>query len=345
MTQPVRLPMIVVLVLSSICVVAFPTTARTQNPITAARDAFRRAQEEAKRKQEEDARRRQGQSVPAAPATAPPAQAGQGGAPSVQPSGQVPVTLHSPQETARLAAAASFMDVAGLKLGAPVAGVESLFKSLNSKFKFRPQVEIIWPADRAGIEKQPPPTAPKSLRYVAAEVQDGSYTEAWGVQFAEHPNPAVVVTIKRTISYAQGTGPALDGLLEAVRKKYGPESATNASLMIPNSSQRAFVGRWYFDERGQALRGNVGNQLYGSCQGVGMQIPQGNPGLCGTLTILNVNAQATGNGVVHTLMVDVTNHPLEYGAQETTKAYLRQVEEERAAQQQKGASQRPAPKL
>jgi hypothetical protein len=338
MTHSARPLMIVALVLASIWVGSLPLTAQSQNPITAAREAFRRAQEEAKKKQEEDARRRQGESAPVAPASDAPAQA-------VQQPGQAPATPLGPQETARLAAAAGFMDVAGLKLGAPLAGVEPLLKSLNPKFTFRPQVEIIWPLDRAGIETQPPPTAPKSVRHLAAEVQDGKYTEAWGIQFAEHPNPAVVITIRRTVSYAQGTGPALDGLLEAVRKKYGPESATNASLMIPNSSQRAFVGRWYFDERGQALRGNVGNQLYGSCQGVGIQIAAGNPGLCGTLTILNVNAQATGNGVVHTLMVDVTNHPLEYAAQETNRAYLRRVEEERAAQQQKGASQRAVPKL
>lgn len=340
-----RLHVTVALTLAVACAGALPLTAQVQNPITAARDAFRRAQEETKRKQEEEARRRQGQPAPAASAPAAPAQAGQGGSPAVQQSGQASATPIGPQETARLAAAAGFIDVAGLKLGAPLASVEPLLKGLNPKFTFRPQVEIIWPLDRAGIEMQPPPTAPKSVRELAAEVQDGSYTEAWGIQFAEHPNPAVVITMRRSIQYRQGAGPGLDGLVESVRKKYGPESATDASQMISNSSQRAFAGRWYFDERGQALRGNLGSQLFRTCQGVGTQIAPGNPGLCGTLTILDVNVQASGNGVVNTLMVTATNHPLEYTAQETNKAYLRQYEEERAKRQQTGAAQRPGPKL
>ncbi len=343
-----RQPVIVALVLASICVGALPLTAQIQNPITAAREAFRRAQEEAKRKQEEEARRRQGQTAPAgpaAPAAATPAQAGQGGSPAVQQPGQAAATPLGPQETARLAAAAGFIDVAGLKLGAPLASVEPLLKGLNPKFTFRPQVEIIWPMDRADTAKQPPPTAPRSVRELAAEVQDGSYTEAWGIQFAQHPNPAVVTTMRRSVQYKPGTGPGLDGLVESVRKKYGPESATDASQMIPNNSQRAFAGRWYFDERGQALSGNLGRQLYGTCQGVGTQAAQGNPGLCGTLTILDVNVQAAGNGVVSTLMVTLMNRPLEYTAEETTRAYLRQVEEDRVKEQQKGAAQRPGPKL
>ncbi len=321
-----------------------PVASQVQNPITAARDAFRRAQEETKRKQEEEMRRRQGQTAPAAPST--PAQAGQGGSAAVQQPGQAPATPLGPQETARLAAAAGFIDVAGLKLGAPLASVEPLLRTLNPKFTFRPQVETIWPLDRAGIEMQPPPTAPKSVRELAAEVIDPPYTEAWGIVFAEHPNPAVVIAISRAISYAQGRGaPAIDSLVEGLRKKYGPESATDATAMIPNSSQRAFVGRWYFDERGQALRGNLGSQLYGSCLGIVYQFQPGNPGLCGTLTVLDANVQASGNGIVNSLRVTVTNKPLGYVAQETNKAYLREYEEERAKRQQSGAAQRPGPKL
>jgi hypothetical protein len=335
--------------LASICLGAMPVQAQFQNPINAARDAFRRVQEEAKRKQEEAAR--QGQPAPAAPAeTAAPAApatapAAPGGSSAGQQNSVATSTSLGPQETARLAAAASFIDVAGLKLGAPLANVEPLLKSLNPKFQFRPLVDIIWPLDLANTAAQPPANAPKSVRELAAEVLDGSYVEAWGIQFAQHPNPAVVITISRKVGYGPGTGPGLDGLVEAVRKKYGPESTTDASSMIPDSSQRNFVGRWYFDERGQALRGNLGSQLFRSCQGVGTQIAAGNPGLCGTLTVLNVNVQATGNGVVHTLMVTATNHPLEYTALETTKAYLQQFDEDRAKQQQKNSSQRQGPVL
>lgn len=346
-----RQPAVVALVLASLCVGALPLTAQIQNPITAAREAYRRAQEEAKRKQEEEARRRQGQgqgqAAPAgAPATAAPAQAGQGGSPAAQQPGQAPATPLGPQETARLAAAAGFTDIAGLKLGAPLASVEPLLKSLNPKFTFRPQVEIVWPLDRAGLEMQPPPTAPKSVRGMQAEVIAPPYTEAWDLVFAEHPNPAVVITISRSIGYAQGRGgPAIDGLVEGLRKKYGPESATNAAATVADNSQRTFAGRWYFDPRGQALGGNLGSQLLRTCNGVGTQIQAGNPGLCGTLTILDVFVHASGNGIVDTLRVSMTNHPLEYTARETTQAYLKQYEEERAQRQQKGAAQRPGPKL
>ena len=336
-----RSPVIAALAVVSLCASAIPLTAQIQNPITAAREAFRRAQEEAKRKQEEEARQRQGQTAPATP-TSPAVQAGQSASPAVQQTGPAATTI-GPQETARLAAAVAYLDIAGLKLGAPLNTVEGVLKSIHPGFKFLPQVEAVWPVDRSGTEINPPATAPKSTRHLTATFIEGRTTEEWGIQFAEHPNPAVVIIINRSLGFPNGTGPSLDSVVEGLRKKYGPESATNASAMIPNSSQRAFVARWYFDERGQALRGNLANQIFGTCNGVGYS--PSNVGLCGTLTVLNANVQAAGNGVVHSMIVNVKNAPLEWTAQETTNAYLRQVEEERAKRQQKDSTQRGVPKL
>ncbi len=116
--------------------------AQTQNAITAAREAFKKALEDAKRQAQGQA-----PSEPAQAATDQPAQPAPGAAQSgsrssafppgssnVRQTGDTPAAAASAQETARLAAALAYIDVAGVKLGAPLAEAQKVLNSTNPSF-------------------------------------------------------------------------------------------------------------------------------------------------------------------------------------------------------------------
>ena len=343
------LPLRIILVTALI--VAQPALyAQNQNPITAAREAFKKAMEDAKRQAQGQAApepAQAGADQPAQPApgatqsgTRSPAAAP--GTASVRQTGDVPAAAASAQETARLAAALSYIDVAGVKLGAPLAEAQRVLAATNPKFRFRPLVETPWPL-RGG---QPPPNAPKSVNSLNAELNtgDGNGSESFDLSAAVHPNPPVVVKIFRSMNFPGNGGPSFDNLVASLRKKYGPESTANPTANPnPNdNSQRTFMGTWYFNERGQVLSGNLGAQLARTCV---VSVQPINTGLCGTLTILEAYVGASGAGVVTALRVNAKSNPLEFSAHATTQAYLRQVEEGLARQQLQESSQRQVPKL
>lgn len=311
-----------------------------QNPITAAREAFRKAQEEAKRKAQEEAQRRtQGQpaSQPA-PASAPPASAGPGQTSVVQ-SGSASRAMGTAETTARLAQAAMFVDVAGLKLGMPLKDAPAVLKSLNLRPQREPQVETVWPLDSSGVEKNPPPNAPRSvylLEYIATDNQ--GINESVQLSAAKHPNPAVVTQIERKVTYRSGQGPLRDTVLAGLRQKYGPESLVVSE--IPTN----LVLRWYFDDQRQALQGNLAKQQTICGGGAGGGVAD-NAGLCPSLTVLDVVLMHTAPGVVMELSVRAVSRPLNKSAEEATQTFLRQMDEARREQQRLESTKRAAPKL
>ena len=296
-----------------------------QNPITAARDAIRKAQEEAKK--------RQGQ---------PPAQpAPQAATPAQPQAGAIAGADSTPEATAKIAASLGYLDVAGIKLGMPLNNTLALLKQIIPKFQTKPQTEIMWPLDRSNTAAQPPPNAPVSVISVYAETLDGKgNVETLRVDFAKHPNAPVAIGIHRKLGWAPGAGPVIDNLVNDLRKKYGPESLiTNQTT---NNAQREMTLRWYFDPNGVKLQGNLAQQPTSNCFVV---LAGPAPGLCGTLVVLDAAVLAPGNGVVNTLMVNVASHPLTDSARRATEAYLKAVDEERANRQRNDATGRPAPKL
>jgi len=304
---------------------SFQEHASAQNPITAARDAIRKAQEEA--------RQRQGQ---------PPAQPAPQAAKPAQPqAGAIAGADGSPEATARIAASLGYLDVAGIKLGMPLNNTQALLKTINPKFQMTPQTEIIWPLDRSNTAAQPPPDAPNSVISVNAETFDGKgNVETFRIEFAKHPNAPVVIGIHRKLGWAPGAGPGIDNLVNDLRKKYGPESLI--THQTTNNAQREITLRWYYDPSGVKLQGNLAQQPTANCFVV---LGGPAPGLCGTLVVLDAAVQAPGNGVVSTLLVDVASHPLTDSARRATEAYLKAVDEDRAKRQRNDATGRPTPKL
>jgi hypothetical protein len=302
-----------------------------QNPITAARDAIRKAQEDARRRQ-------QGQPAPAQPTpqAGQPAQA----APVLQP-GRIAASGGTPEDTAKIAASLGYLDVAGIKLGMPLTNTMALLKTINPKFQVTPHTEIMWPLDLSNTAAQPPADAPRSVTDVRAETYDTKgNVESFQIQFAKHPNAPGVIGIHRKLGWAPGTGPAIDNLVNDLRTKYGPESLITSQTT--NNAQREITLRWYFDPAGVKLQGNLAQQPTANCN-VSLAGPA--PGLCGTLVVLDAAISAPGNGVVGTLLVDVESHPLTDSARRATENYMKAVDEERAKRQRNDASGRAAPKL
>jgi hypothetical protein len=338
-SSPLRTALVALLVIA----VEPAAHAQGQNPFKAASEAIKKAMEDARRQAEGQMPAQPAQPVTGAsqPATV----AAQSGSPAagssnVLQSGDVPSAVASPQETARLAKALSYIDVAGVKLGSTLAEAQKVLAATNPAYRFTPQIETPWPL-RGG---QPPPNAPKSVLILRAEIIDAntSSSDSFELSAAVHPNPPVVIRIDRTMNFPANGGPSLDNLVAGLRKKYGPESAVDPNSVNDNN-MRSFAGKWFFDERGQVLPGNLGSQVARTSCDMGYQ--QVKMGLCDTLTIVNVMAVASGAGVVNSLAVRTGSNPLATSAHETTQAYLRQVEQDLGRQQQQESSQRQVPKL
>jgi DNA-binding protein YbaB len=318
-----------------------------QNPITAAREAFRKAQEEAKRKAKEEAEKRlpgaQPAGQPSGQPTEPPAATsgrapgGPTGQPSVVQSGDTPKSVGTAETTAKFAKAATFIDVAGLKLGMPLQDAPAVLKGLNLRPMREPQVETVWPLDPTGVETQYPPNAPRSVHLVEYLATDGQgVTEAVTLIATKHPNPSVVTSIERKVVYRAGQGPVRDTVLAGLRQKYGPESLVVSD--VGGRPNKFLTLRWYFDEQRQALQGNLAKQASACDGGAGGT-------LCGTLTAIDVSVVSSDADVVTELTVHAVNRPLTRSAEEATQAFLRQMDEARREQQRLNSSKRAAPKL
>jgi len=322
------------------------TALRAQNPITAARDAFRRAQEEARRRAEEDARRRAGAAaVPRQPAPGSGPAAPRGGpapASAAATNGGTAEPAGTPESTAALATAASFVDVGGLTLGMPIAATAGAVRALNPALKGEPpSVVAVWPIDPNASSRPIPANAPQSVQSVVYQA-----AAPWGLgeivtlRFALHPNAPVVTHIERKVVYEREKGPQIDAVLQGLRTKYGPESAVvNDTTSGPS---RSVFLRWFFESGEQPLRGNLATRMK-TCPGLGGHAGDGTP--CLSLIVLEAMVAANGNGVVLEFEVRTASNPLITSAADATDTFLRQLSEEQAKQQRDESSKRAVPKL
>lgn len=344
-TPSVRLTFIVTALLIVTSASSLPIHA-AQNPITAAREAFRKAQEEAKRKAQEEAQRRSGQApAPGQPAAQAPA--AQSGAPAAAPgstaNGGASAPAGTAETTATLAKAAGFMDVGGLKLGMPLQDVEAAIRALNPALKAQaPNVVVVWPYDENDTTKAAPADAPRSVQTVEYQAPSPrGATEVVQLELAVYPNPAVVFSINRSVRYEQGKGPSIEAVAQSLRAKYGAESIvpvadTNSSVIRSTSM------RWIYESGNQALHGNLATRMR-TCHGGGVSPGDGTP--CESLIVLDASVNADGTGVVTLLSMRAASYPMRRSAGGATDAYLRQVSEERAKKQRDESSKRAVPKL
>jgi hypothetical protein len=253
-----------------------------------------------------------------------------------------PAWTQTAQDTTALATAAGFLDIAGIKLGMPVQATQAVLKGLNPAFKGQTNTVVVWPTDANNPSSQQyPADAPKSVNSIEVMALDAQNNrEVVNLTAALHPNPAVVIGIFREVNYSEGSGPALQSIVDAVRQKYGKESAIVAQM--DTAAFKQFRARWIFDRSGKLLQGAAAQPYSKVCAAKPAGI---NDSMCVDLTVMDVMAEAAGNGELRRLVVEGRSNPLANTANATTQAFLRDVVNNRAKAQSNEAKQRAVPKL
>jgi hypothetical protein len=205
-----------------------PVTAQIQNPIQAAQEAFKKALEA------EKAKRAQQPPSPAQPSPAP-----------VPPpaANSANTDCCTPESLSRLAASVGFLDIVGVKLGMTLEQAVAALKA-NPKLVIEVHDMEIEAGGKMG----------RRPRLILAHLPaggrnpelwgnlDGSH-EAIGVRMTAPPGPMVVELVSRYVSFANDAPVAATTLLEALRKKYGPESEDQDRRQL----------NWVYDLTGKLL--------------------------------------------------------------------------------------------
>ena len=179
------------------------------------------------------------------------------------------------------------------------------------------------------------------------------------ILFTMPPNQEAVWGVKRTYYFATAERPSLQNTLDALHKKYGPES------MPPDPDPRNItkVIAWVYDSQGRPL-GARGAQLYRSCGSfanhfgsgdsaalndiqVGPQLPAAE---CRSIIIVEASVLANRDPggsqlVVNTLIVSVADEGRYRTAIDATRAVILNAAKSRDKKQSDEVDKRGAPKL
>jgi len=180
--------------------------AQFQNPIQAAKDAYKRAMKQ--------------QQNPKSQQPAPQGQATKPANSPVQSSAAEPDSSTangdccSREALKKIAASVGFVDIVGIKLGMTPAQALAAIKAYKSTFK----IEVLHTRlFHPGVE-----TFTRVPRYISAqEPNNGKGYEYINVEFTQPPSPPLVSKIERYIAMPAGQPIMASTLLESLRKKYG----------------------------------------------------------------------------------------------------------------------------
>ena len=212
---------------------------RGQNPITAAKEAFKKAREDAKR--------------PAAPAQpVEPAQPAQSAQRPAAAAGASMADCCSPEAIGKLASTVGYVDIVGVKLGMTMEQAIAALKANNPKLV----IDVHDAEITAGAKQGRRPRV--ILAHLPAAGRnpdlwgnlDGSH-EAIGVQLTAPPGPLVVEMVIRYVGFASNAPLAPPNIIEGLRKKYGTEPWNN-----PGAQRMG----WIFDPAGKPLTPNPQQQ-------------------------------------------------------------------------------------
>jgi hypothetical protein len=243
-------------------------------------------------------------------------------------------------DTARLAAASSYLETGGLKIGMSLKDLGPATRALNPLLKLTNTEKVtVWPPDRVDSGKAAPPNSPQSIQTLQLQTIQGArptMIESVVATLALYPNMPVVTRLNRVITYPDGAGPNYAQVIGAIRAKYGP--ATETQVQADSVSLKILQISWHFDKNDKLLP--PGTQVsYRACdwdQAINA---------CKDRSILMLNITATGTGILKSLQYDLVGGPLVVSADLATDAYLQSVEDARTRQQTNDSKNRPMPKL
>jgi hypothetical protein len=263
----------------------------------------------------------------------------------------------TPDATAKIAARAGFVDIAGIKLGMPAKDAMAALKTHNAKLQTHTSSPMTF-------DLLP------NVRFVesgGAQYSSGNgESEAISLHFTMTPNPQTVWRILRAVNYEGDGRPAAANVIAALRQKYGPEDGSmNSPQVVKSFGVELIDAYWVFDANGKKVTSQQAKMFMQNCgpNQVGdetqdvmrLQLPpkpdywvrRGTD--CGDITLVVANWQPTSPGgmqgpagLVLRLQVEAVSHPLHRSAFIATERMVRQAEENQTnKEQQKGKQVKP----
>jgi hypothetical protein len=239
----------------------------------------------------------------------------------------------TPEETAKIAASAGYIDVVGIKLGMPAKQAMELMKAANPALKIDLQkIEFNWECATTRVCN----TSNQKKQWVSVVKGEVPYAEAKGGETIEAhltlpPNQQVVYYLSRNLTFPKQATPTVENVVAGLKKKYG----TPTSIQPIGSPEL----RWLFDSQGQLLDESRAMKLgVGSCE-PGTATPYLDPPASGyrgktpvsmgqcekagvTVVKASVNPTTTGGNMAGVVMVNMVNVPLLRSAVDATNAVL-----------------------
>jgi hypothetical protein len=204
-----------------------------------------------------------GTPAPAVKTSQPPAQAPQSAAPvpnavQIRPSElqqfATETQLQSadfgtPEATAKIAAKAGFIDVVGVKLGAPLKEALDTLKAHNPNLTMDPMTMPPYEA-LPGVVMTPLLSSKKNT-----VVASGQEKETVGLLVTTAPNEPFVWGVMRELWYEKEDGrPTIKTIVEGLRQKYGQESKNEGHRLI-----------WLYDAQGQQMPRAKVDEIMSKC--------------------------------------------------------------------------------
>lgn len=163
-----------------------------------------------------------------------------------------PPNTGTPEETAKLAAAAGKYDIAGMKLGTPLKEAMQTLKTHNPKLQMKKDTVKY---DVLGGELL------YGLTFMSPD-------ERFIFGLTMPPNPIVVSKLARTLTFTKETAPTQQTLVEALIKKYGTPSYDNGPNQFNDANLR--IINWLDDADGSRMKDEDGRLCTASQSFTGM---------------------------------------------------------------------------
>jgi hypothetical protein len=149
---------------------------------------------------------------------------------------EAPPNTGTPEETAKLAAAAGKYDIAGMKLGTPLKDTMQALKAHNPKMQMKKETIKY---DVLGGELL------YGLTFLSPE-------ERFVFRLTMPPNPVLVSKLSRMLIFTKETAPTQQTLVEDLIKKYGTPSSDSGASQLNDANQRILI--WLDDANGNRLK-------------------------------------------------------------------------------------------
>ena len=323
-----------------------------QNPIQAAKDAYNKA------KQQSQQQKAQQQGQPQGQPSEPTQVAGATAPADSQVTSAASADCCSADAQKKSAAAASSLDILGIKLGMTPEQATAAIKAYDPTYKFWVvNTRLERPSNPGGFVRVP--------RFIFAQSPNTSLAkgqvEHITIEFTTPPNHAVVQEVERYVAFQVGQPVLASNLMSSFRQKYGQENSgspggptwvydSNGKLLtqVPNAAVNckptgnvdSYVVQG--DSTHDAQDGGI--DLSNTVDGQGV----GSPITSGCVPYLYAEAWGTGvtpNDKVYTLRVSIRSGALTYNSMKSTHGWLQAEADAIKKKQDEDAAGRAAPKL